>query len=116
MVQEHPTIRTGCLLRNYRVVEIDTDFILEFIIPVHGSIVVAFKDPISLPWQEGTHKIGALPVDLLLKIAKVHFATSQLQSCSCSSVFETVRVLLIAASSITDMTWKFLHYGPEVDL
>ena len=66
---------TGCFLRKYRLVEIDTDFILEYIIPVHGAILVAFEDAVNLPWQDGVHKIGAIPVDVLLNIAKVGSAS-----------------------------------------
>lgn len=74
-MQEISPTHTGCLLRKYRVVEIDTDFILEYIVPLHGNIIVAFKDAVSMPRQEGLRKFGALPVDLLLRIAKVMYGT-----------------------------------------
>ena len=74
-MQERSTVWKHCLLRKYKVVEIDTDFTLEYVIPIHGSILVAFKDAVSLPWQDGTHTVGAIPVDVLLNVAKVGFAS-----------------------------------------
>lgn len=58
-------------MRSSTRLETDTAFVVEYIVPMHGSIVVAFKDAVSFPGQEGIHKIGAIPVAFLLDIAKV---------------------------------------------
>ena len=60
-----------CVVRGSKRVDTNTDFVVEYSIPIHGNIVVAFKDEVFIPGQENTNKIVAIPVATLLNRAKV---------------------------------------------
>ena len=79
----------GCVSRICRRVETDTDFVVEYSIPIHGNILVAFKDEVLIPGQEGMVKIVTMPVADLLNRAKV--ALSRIHSSSIVELLVYVR-------------------------